>query len=252
MKTLRTPKNWMGPSIGIPSLTFQSWYEARFGKFAWELLTKIPTHLWMEYLCWFKKVLKLPTQNDAQLLKIIPEKNHFKLVLSNQTVLTEKVVLATGLSGFGGGEIPDFMQSIPKSRWAHTNGGGKGQIDFDALKGKQIAIIGGGDAGFDAAATALEHGAASVDLHIRRKTLPKIDLMHGFFANHAEYHMLSDQEKFNIFSYVYDQGLPPPFESILRAEKFPNFYFHSECDLGKIPSGFDFYILATGPCNQRL
>ena len=31
MKTLRSPKDFTGPDLDIPSLTYQSWHEARFG-----------------------------------------------------------------------------------------------------------------------------------------------------------------------------------------------------------------------------
>jgi cation diffusion facilitator CzcD-associated flavoprotein CzcO len=42
METLRSPKQLTGPALGIPSLTFRAWYEARFGLEAWTELDKIP------------------------------------------------------------------------------------------------------------------------------------------------------------------------------------------------------------------
>ena len=63
------------------------------------------------------------------------------------------------------------MKKIPKSHWAHTNE----LIDFEALKGKRVAIIGGGDAGFDAARIALDHHAKSADMFIRRPVLPTVN-----------------------------------------------------------------------------
>jgi len=38
MHTLRSPKDFTGPDLDIPSLTYQSWHEARFGKHDWEKL----------------------------------------------------------------------------------------------------------------------------------------------------------------------------------------------------------------------
>jgi hypothetical protein len=35
MNLLRTPKNLPGPEPGIPALSFQSWYEARYGEAAY-------------------------------------------------------------------------------------------------------------------------------------------------------------------------------------------------------------------------
>ena len=38
MKTLRTPKHVSGPEMGIPALTPEAWYRARFGDLAWAQL----------------------------------------------------------------------------------------------------------------------------------------------------------------------------------------------------------------------
>jgi hypothetical protein len=46
MRTLRTPKHLTGLDYGMPSLTFQAFYEARFGLAAWHKLDKIPKEMW--------------------------------------------------------------------------------------------------------------------------------------------------------------------------------------------------------------
>jgi cation diffusion facilitator CzcD-associated flavoprotein CzcO len=48
MKTLRSPKHLVGPALGLPSLTFRSWYEAQWGREAWERLGNIPRPMWMD------------------------------------------------------------------------------------------------------------------------------------------------------------------------------------------------------------
>jgi cation diffusion facilitator CzcD-associated flavoprotein CzcO len=48
MHTLRSPKQYTGPDLDIPSLTYQSWHEARFGKEDWQNLDLIPRELWAE------------------------------------------------------------------------------------------------------------------------------------------------------------------------------------------------------------
>lgn len=50
----------------------QSYYEARFGKEAWDALDKIPRELWMEYLMWYREVLNIPVLNSCKVLKIEP------------------------------------------------------------------------------------------------------------------------------------------------------------------------------------
>lgn len=90
----------MGTALGIPSLTFWSWYEALYGKENWEQLKVCPTKLWHDYLCWFRQVLKLPVKNNMTLVKINPSKNLLELTFNHQghpiIVYARKVVLAFG------------------------------------------------------------------------------------------------------------------------------------------------------------
>ena len=41
MLTLRSPKHLTGPDLGVPALTFRSWYEAQHGDAGWAALHKI-------------------------------------------------------------------------------------------------------------------------------------------------------------------------------------------------------------------
>jgi cation diffusion facilitator CzcD-associated flavoprotein CzcO len=67
MPILRSPKEVNGPDLNIPSLAFQSWYEALYGLKAWNEMGKIPTNLWAKYLIWYRKVLDLPVRNKVRL-----------------------------------------------------------------------------------------------------------------------------------------------------------------------------------------
>ena len=46
MPTLRSPKLQTGPDLGIPSLTFQAWYEAQHGARAFADMNLIPSVDW--------------------------------------------------------------------------------------------------------------------------------------------------------------------------------------------------------------
>src|SRR6202161_1554170 len=72
MHTLRSPKHFTGPDLDIPSLTYQSWHEARFGQEHWQNLALIPRPLWAEYLLWFRHVVGTPVRNGCELLEIAP------------------------------------------------------------------------------------------------------------------------------------------------------------------------------------
>ena len=50
MRTLRSPKELTGPAMGLPALTFRAFYEAQYGKEAWQALDRAPRTMWMDYL----------------------------------------------------------------------------------------------------------------------------------------------------------------------------------------------------------
>ena len=66
MHTLRSPKHFTGPDLDIPSLTYQSWHEARFGEEDWRKLDLISRELWAEYLLWFRRIVDVPVRNGCE------------------------------------------------------------------------------------------------------------------------------------------------------------------------------------------
>jgi FAD-dependent urate hydroxylase len=171
MPTLRSPKQQSGPDLGVPSLTFQSWYEAQHGAQAFADLHLIPSIDWHNYLTWYRRVLSLPVRNAAAATAIAPGKlddggSCLLVTLSTGEVLAaRKVVLATGQDGTGEWWMPDFIRALPADRRAHTC---ETDIDFDRLKDKVVAVLGSGASAMDNAAVALEHGA-EVHLFCRRR-----------------------------------------------------------------------------------
>jgi cation diffusion facilitator CzcD-associated flavoprotein CzcO len=73
MKTLRTPKYLTGPDTGIPDLTFNAWYSARFSSPEWCDVLRIPREMWMAYLRWFRASLDLPIKNETRLISVVPD-----------------------------------------------------------------------------------------------------------------------------------------------------------------------------------
>src|SRR5262245_15990644 len=73
MRTLRTSKEVTGMDLGIPSLTPRAWYEARFGRRAWERIDAFPPDAWRAYLDWYRDVLELPVENEVELTSIESE-----------------------------------------------------------------------------------------------------------------------------------------------------------------------------------
>lgn len=225
MKTLRTSKNYVGPSLGLPNLTFHAWYEALHGEDAWKKLRNPPVKDWMEYLIWYRKVLDLPVENECRCLSLVPHGNFFELKLSNpegiKLVYARKVVLATGRKGFGGLEIPEVLKKLPKEYYAHTGE----MYDFSQLQGKKVAVIGSGASAFDAAAVSLENLAAKVDLLLRKPKIPAVNKFaeFGHPGIAIGFYGLPDEVRIKFMAYAMENGIPPPKDALVRVQKHPNF-----------------------------
>ncbi len=226
METLRSPKHLPGPCLGIPSLTFRAWYEAQHGEEGWDALYKIWNADWQDYLTWLKRVLALPVRNNVAVTRIEPAQGFVRATLDDGRVLcARRIVLANGRSGTGGFHVPDFVEpALWPDLAAHTNEA----IDFNALRGCRIAVVGGGPSAWDNAATAPEAGAASAEMYVRRAALPQINKGRGsahpgFFEGWAA---LEPADKWAILTYMHDLQSPPPHETVGRAIALPGFAIH--------------------------
>lgn len=228
MQTLRSPKQLSGPALGLPALTFRAWFEAQFGLAAWEQLDKIPRLQWAEYLRWYRRVLRLDVRNRHRVTRVQPRADgcvELSIDADGQAlnVSARHVVLATGRDGLGGPWVPAVADALPREYWAHSADG----LQDHWFVGKRVAVIGGGASAMDAAGTALEAGARSVDVLVRRKDLPRINkgkgagspgMTHGYWR-------LPDDWKWSIRHYLNLQQVPPPQGSTLRVSRHANARF---------------------------
>jgi cation diffusion facilitator CzcD-associated flavoprotein CzcO len=265
MDTLRSPKTLTGPALGVPSLTFRAWYEATFGLAAWDTLYKIHNATWVEYLAWLQRMLALPVEHGTTLNSLEPAGPFLRADLTRagarRSLVARRVVLATGRAGAGGVFWPDGVdRGLVPDLAAHSID----DIDFAALRGKSIAILGGGASAWDNAATALEHGAARVDMYVRRSHLPQVNKGRGsaFPGFLYGWSSLPDAERWATMVYLNDLQAPVPHETVNRTIKQSGFHIHfraavetaSRAD-GKVavrlvgqrePRLHDFLIVATG------
>ncbi len=175
MRTLRSPKAFNGPDLGLPCLTYRAWHEARFGPESWDALDLIPKELWADYLDWFRATLDLPVHNGIELVGLGLEGDVVQARLrdaagTEHVRRCRRVVLATGLEGLGQWWMPPAVAALPAALRSHT----ADAIDFAALAGKRVGVLGAGASAADNAATALEAGAASVHLFCRRLELQRV------------------------------------------------------------------------------
>jgi cation diffusion facilitator CzcD-associated flavoprotein CzcO len=229
MDTLRSPKQLPGPALGVPSLTFRAWYEARFGLAAWETLYKIANGDWADYLAWLQRMLGLKVRHGLLLDKLEPAGRfvaaHVTANGARWTLYARRVVLATGRGGAGGAAWPGGVDpTLAPDLALHTNE----EIEFSRLAGKRLAVIGGGASAWDNAATALERGAASVDMYVRRKQLPQVNkgrgsAFPGFLEGWAS---LSDAQRWELMVYLNDLQAPVPHETVRRTLRQPGFRIH--------------------------
>jgi cation diffusion facilitator CzcD-associated flavoprotein CzcO len=263
MLTLRTLKFLTGPDLGVAALTFRAWHEAQNGEQSWNDLIRIPREEWMRYLIWFRATLDLPVRNGVRLDRIESRGDLLAVHLTTpdgpEVAVTRKLVLASGMQGAGRPRVPDFVrEKLPREYWAHTTE----SVDFAHLAGKRVAVIGAGASAFDNAATALEAGAASVDLYFRRPELPTANPYRalesrGFFRNFGD---LFDEDRWRFMRRLLAMPMPPPIDTVERTVRHVNFRSHAAspildavCYAGGIrfrtPVGWhetDFLILGTG------
>lgn len=245
MLTLRSPKQLIGPDLGVPSLTFRAWYEAQHGcgdisNFdastpGWAALHKIGRVDWRDYLLWVRDTTDISVENLTRLDRLTDEDNVAVAQITgpngSETIRARKVILALGRDGSGAPRWPHFpdlsMQDpLAKGRVFHT----MDEIDFTAMQGKTIAVLGAGASAFDNAACALEAGA-TVRQFARRKLMPQINKSKaasfpGFLRGYSQ---LDDQRKWRFYTYIFDEQVPPPWETVRRCDAFSTFSLQLGC-----------------------
>lgn len=225
MDILRSPKHLTGPDLGVAALTYRAWHEAKFGVSHWEKLHKIDRVEWASYLLWVREMAALRVQNGTEVEKLDLARRCVKARLRGGKVLyARKAVLAMGREGSGAPRWPEFESFDPRRRGANVFHAAD-DIDFAALKGKRVAVLGAGATAFDNAAVALESGAKEVVMYARRPQLPQVNkfkwasfagFMHGYAA-------LDDARRWRTLTFMLGEQVPPPYESVLRCEKRPGF-----------------------------
>jgi cation diffusion facilitator CzcD-associated flavoprotein CzcO len=230
MITLRTPKHITSIDLGIPSLTFRAWWEAQHGSAGWEQIDKIPRQDWMAYLRWYRAVLQIPVENDTRLMLIDPVSDgtwllHVEGPNGPRMIAARKVVLATGIQGGGEWHVPAFItEALPKGRYFHTSA----MIDYAALAGRKIGILGAGASSFDNAQYALSLGVAEAHVFVRRTTLPTINPIRFMEQSGliGRFTALDDAAKYRVMASFFERNQPPTNDTFQRAAAWPGFRLH--------------------------
>ncbi len=239
MNLLRTNKNVTGPALGFPSLTPRAWYTAKHSPEAWDTLERFSRLEWQEYLDWYRRVLDLPVQNETEAGPLEPENpdkadSLIRIPLkatgpSGKTglIYAREVVLANGLEGCGGWHVPELISdNLPDDRYVQANT----EFDFTGVRAKRVSVVGANASGFDAAAVALENGAANVDLLVRRPEIPKINAHRPLDTNtwHRHFADLDMATRWRLMVHIMRNNQPPPQDTFDRARALPGFRMHED------------------------
>jgi len=254
MQTLRSPKNLVGPALGQPSLTFRAWYEAQYGKEGWVALDRIPRVQWQEYLTWFRTVLDLPVTHRTKvdhigsrpapegpgLLDIETVTEGSKV---RQTIRARHVVLATGMDALGRPAVPAVALQIPRGRWQHSTEA----IDFAALRGYRMGVVGGGDSALDVAASALEAGASEVLVFVRATDFSRVNHWKAFtHPGHSHgFSSLPPEARLKLLNFLKAQKTPPAQGTVARITRFKNVRLHFNSPVSSLASAADGTVILT-------
>lgn len=229
MLTFRSPKHVTGPDLGVPSLTPQAYYRARYGDAAWQNLGKYPREAWQEYLDWYRVTLALPVRHFTEVTRIEPEGELLRVSVravsaggADGAMLARKVVLATGIEGNGDWQLPELdLSCLDSGQFAHTNWA------FDAARhrGHRVAVLGAGASAFDTAGALLEAGAAEVVQFMRRAEIPNVNPARwmekaGFLRHFAE---MDDLARWRWMRILFLRSGPPTQDGIDRCAAFGNY-----------------------------
>jgi hypothetical protein len=231
---LRTRKSETGGlHWGFPNLHFQRWCDLKFGADYFRSIKKIPRLIWAEYLDWFGEVLDLPIEYNVNVCDITwsTELDCYELATSQGVTRAQFVVLCTGIESAGLQRFPDLVrENLPPQAYSHT----MADLPVDRLADRDIVVVGGGASAFDTANAALDAGARSVDLLVRRENLPPIHRVciasrwHGY---HRHYVDLSDEMKWAYSLADLDLGVPPPRDTYYEAIRDDRFNIYGSAGI---------------------
>jgi cation diffusion facilitator CzcD-associated flavoprotein CzcO len=126
--------------------------------------TPISREIFAKYALAFQQEL-VPNIEDVFVSSVSIVHDGFCLRLtSGETLKTTRVIVATGMDYMA--QSPEQLGRLPTGLWSHS----ADHYDLSKFKGKDIAVLGGGQSGLEAAAILREEGA-SVTLIVRAPSI---------------------------------------------------------------------------------
>jgi FAD-dependent urate hydroxylase len=146
---LRSP--WNGSHLSDPSRKYTL---DEFSEQApTPLSSPVPLSSFVEYGRWFQGKA-VPQLDPRTVSRVVPDGKGFQLELSDgEPLQARRVVIAAGIGAFAW-RPPEFTD-LPSTQVSHS----VDHRDLSLLKGKRVAVVGGGQSALESAALLHEHGA---------------------------------------------------------------------------------------------
>ncbi len=141
-------------------------------------LDPVPIGVFLDHTDWFREQKGFDVdQRLVDSLQVAASGEGFVATMEDGTTITaDKVLAAPGIRHFV--TLPAWHEGVPEHRRAHTCD----LVDFDALAGARVVVIGGRQSAYEWAALLCDHGAASVDV-VHRHPTPAFERVSWAFVN---------------------------------------------------------------------
>lgn len=159
--------NWGASHIADPdqTLTLDA-YRRSSGN---HLSAPIPVERFVDYGRWYQSKA-VPNVENRIVARVDADLRGFKVTLSDGEVFhSRRVIVATGIGNFS--RRPAEFAAVPQELASHSSD----HDDLAHLKGRRVAVIGGGQSGLESAALLHEHGA-DVEVIVRQPELNWVGL----------------------------------------------------------------------------
>ncbi len=137
----------------------------------------VPIGVFLDHTDWFREQKGFDV--DERLVDTLEADGAgaFAATMEDGTTITaEKVLAAPGIRHFVA--LPAWHEGVPEHRRAHTCD----LVDFDALAGARVVVVGGRQSAYEWSALLCDHGAASVDV-VHRHPAPAFERVSWEFVN---------------------------------------------------------------------
>ena len=141
-------------------------------------LDPVPIGVFLDHTDWFREQKGFDVdQRLVDDLQVDASGEGFVATMEDGTTITaDKVLAAPGIRHFV--TLPAWHEGVPEHRRAHTCD----LVDFDALAGARVVVIGGRQSAYEWAALLCDHGAAAVDV-VHRHPTPAFERVSWEFVN---------------------------------------------------------------------